>query len=77
MLESLFRELIVVNIDSRPVLELYAEIHAWTRSIGRTLGHNDLWIAATAAATGAHLITTDGDFDPLHPAYIRRTLIES
>ena len=38
-------------------------------------GDNDLWIAATAAATAAHLITTDADFDPLHPAYIRRTVV--
>jgi len=74
-MESLFREFVVVGIDSRPVLERYGEFHAWTKSIGRTLGHNDLWIAATAAATGAHLITTDTDFDPLYPDHIRRTVI--
>ena len=74
-LEALLRELVVVNIDSRPVLERFGEFHFWTKSIGRTLGHNDLWIAATAAATGAHLITTDGDFDPLYPQHIRRTVI--
>lgn len=74
-LESLLQEFVVVGIDSRPVLERYGEFHSWTRSIGRTLGHNDLWIAATAAATGAHLITTDTDFDPLHPDHIRRTVI--
>jgi hypothetical protein len=28
-----------------------------------------------AAATGAHLITTDTDFDPLHPDDIRCTVI--
>ena len=74
-LETLLREFVVVNIDSRPVLERFGEFHSWTKSIGRTIGHNDLWIAATAAATGAHLITTDGDFDPLHPQHIRRTII--
>jgi tRNA(fMet)-specific endonuclease VapC len=74
-LENLLRELVVVNIDTRPVLERYGEFHALTRSIGRTLSHNDLWIAATAAATGAHLLTTDSDFDPLHPSHIRRTII--
>lgn len=76
-LEALLRELVIVNIDSRPVLERFGELHSWTRSIGRTLGHNDLWIAATAAATGAHLLTTDGDFDPLRPNYIRCTIIPS
>jgi tRNA(fMet)-specific endonuclease VapC len=74
-LEVLLREFVIVDIDSRPVLDRYGEFHAWTKSIGKTLGHNDLWIAATAAATGAHLITTDKDFDPLHPDHIRRTLI--
>jgi tRNA(fMet)-specific endonuclease VapC len=74
-LEALLRELVVVSIDSRQVLDHYAEMHSWTKSIGRTLGQNDLWIAATAAATGAHLITTDQDFDPLHPGRIRRTII--
>lgn len=74
-LEALLRELVVVNIDSRPILERYGEFHSWTKSIGRTLGHNDLWIGATAAATGAHLITTDADFDPLHPNHLRRTII--
>lgn len=74
-LEALLRELVVVPIDSRPVLDRFAEFHSWTKSIGRTIGHNDLWIAATAAATGAHLVTTDADFDPLHPERIRRTMI--
>lgn len=74
-LEALLREFVVVGIDSRPVLERFGEFHAFTKSVGRTVAHNDLWIAATAAATGAHLITTDHDFDPLHPQYIRRTII--
>lgn len=74
-LESLLRELVIVPIEPRPILERFGELHAWTKSIGRSIAHNDLWIAATAAATNAHLITTDKDFDPLHPAYIRRTII--
>ena len=74
-LEALLREMVVVSIDSRPVLERFGEFHSWTKSIGRVLGHNDLWIAATAAATGAHLLTTDTDFDPLFPDRIQRTVI--
>lgn len=74
-LESLLSEFVVVDINTRPVLERFGEFHALTKSVGKTLGHNDLWIAATAAATGAHLITTDTDFDPLHPHHIRRTII--
>jgi tRNA(fMet)-specific endonuclease VapC len=75
-LDDLFREMVVVDISSRSVLEKFAEFRDLTRKAGRTLSHNDLWIAATAAATGAHLVTTDHDFDVLHPSLIRRTLIE-
>ena len=74
-LEALLRELVVVSIDSRAVLERYGEFHHLTRSSGRALGHNDLWIAATAAATGAHLVTTDADFDALSPLHISRTKV--
>jgi tRNA(fMet)-specific endonuclease VapC len=74
-LEKVLHEFVIVDIRSRPVLERYAEFHAFTKSIGRTLGQNDLWIAAASAAAGANLITTDNDFDPLHPNHIRRTLI--
>ena len=76
-LEQLMRELVVVDIHSREVLERYADFHAWTRSQGRTMSDNDLWIAATAAATGAHLVTTDADFDVLDPDRIRRTYIST
>lgn len=43
--------------------------------MGKVLSHNDLWIAAATAATGAHLITTDHDFDVLEGDHIRRTVI--
>ena len=73
-LEALLSELVVVPIDSRPVLERFGEFHAWTRSIGRSLSHNDLWIAATVAASGAHLVTSDRDFDAL-ATHIGRTFM--
>ncbi len=47
-----------------------------TRSSGRSLGQNDLWIAATAHAAGAHLLTMDTDFDELHPSFLTRTWID-
>ncbi len=40
------------------------------------LSKNDLWIAATAKAMGLTLLTTDRDFDPLHPTLITRTWID-
>lgn len=35
----------------------------------RNMGKNDLWIAATAHALNAALLTTDGDFEHLHQVY--------
>jgi tRNA(fMet)-specific endonuclease VapC len=40
------------------------------------MGKNDLWIAASAAVTSAVLMTTDKDFDHLHPQRIQRLLID-
>jgi predicted nucleic acid-binding protein len=34
------------------------------------MGKNDLWIAATAAVTGATLVTTDRDFEHLSAHFI-------
>lgn len=76
-LENQLRELVVVDISSRGVLDAYAEISHWTESEGKKMGQqNDMWIAATARATGAHLLTTDTDFDELHPRFLRRTFID-
>jgi predicted nucleic acid-binding protein len=52
------------------VLDKYVEIAEYSRRNGRTMGKNDLWIAATAASTGATLLTTDRDFDHLNPVFI-------
>lgn len=35
----------------------------------RNMGKNDLWIAATAYAMNAELLTTDGDFDHLDNSF--------
>jgi predicted nucleic acid-binding protein len=34
------------------------------------MGKNDLWIAAVAHVTQAGLMTTDNDFDHLHPLHL-------
>lgn len=77
ILESLVRELVVVDISSREVLEAYGEISHWTEATGQRMGQqNDMWIAATAHATEAHLITTDRDFYVLEPKWVNQTYIE-
>lgn len=71
-MREILAELIVVDINSEPVMQAYAEIDFWCRQNGRSLGKNDLWIAATANVTEALLVTTDKDFDPLHERFLHR-----
>jgi tRNA(fMet)-specific endonuclease VapC len=66
-----------VPIDVPEVIEAYAVIDSFSKSIGITMGKNDVWIAATARFTGFELITTDRDFDHLHGTFLTRTLIET
>lgn len=73
-LDELLRNLVIVDINSGPIISRYAEIDAWSRTQGHRMGKNDVWIAATASMTGAMLMTTDGDFDHLHPVYLTRTV---
>ena len=61
--------LFVVDVSSGApeLLDAYVEIDCFSK--GRSMGKNDLWIAATAKVTGATLVTTDGDFDHLGNVY--------
>lgn len=69
--------LVVVDINRDPVLRAYAAFDADLTRAGTRMGQqNDLWIAATAAATGAVVLTTDSDFDVLHPTRIHREWVD-
>lgn len=43
----------------------YAELAAYCRTRGRSLSHNDLWIAALVQDTNQTLVTYDRDFEVL------------
>ena len=75
-LDGIFGNVVPIDISSPEVLEAYAEIHVAATSKGWGLGDNDKWIAATTKATGATLLTTDKDFDPLHEEFISRVYID-
>jgi len=75
-LEALFRELVVLDISSEVVLRAYADIDHLLSSMGNPIQHNDMWIAATAIAAQARLLTTDRDFDALCPSPLTRTWID-
>lgn len=65
-----------VNIDHAVILDAYAMLDAYALSRGHTLGKNDLWIAATAHVMSAILLTTDRDFDILHPMFVQRIWVD-
>jgi predicted nucleic acid-binding protein len=64
-----------VPVDALEIQEAYAVLDAYSESMGRTMGKNDVWIAASAHVTGRSLLTTDRDFDHLHPLFLHRDYI--
>jgi tRNA(fMet)-specific endonuclease VapC len=76
-LRELIRVFVSVPLETGDIVEAYALIDDHCRRIGRPMGkNNDVWIAATAHATGAVLLTTDRDFDHLDPDFLKRDWID-
>jgi tRNA(fMet)-specific endonuclease VapC len=67
-----------IGIESPEIIEAYSEIDTYSRFRPEgavKMGKNDLWIAATAFALNATIVTTDADFDHLNGKYIHRVYI--
>jgi tRNA(fMet)-specific endonuclease VapC len=75
-LADILRGLRVLNLDEPGLVDAYAEIDVYSISVGKRMGQNDIWIAATAKATGTRLLTTDRDFDHLDGVHIERDWID-
>jgi tRNA(fMet)-specific endonuclease VapC len=75
-LSDLLDEAMIIPLEYAGLTEAYARIDAHCRNAGRPIGENDCWIAATAAVTGAILITTDSDFNAVHPLFLNREWID-
>ena len=73
--EKMLNFLTIVPIPYKDVVAAYVEIDDYSRRHGRVMGKNDVWIAATARTEGATLLTTDRDFDHLHPHLVRREYV--
>lgn len=78
MLDALF--IVDISGSDKKLLQAYADIDAYSQGklsrmpspfSARNMGKNDLWIAATAYATGATLVTTDADFDHLKDVFLK------
>lgn len=81
-LNEILKKVEVIQLDNKAFIRAYGTIDAYSQGklknnplpIGmsaRNMGKNDLWIAATALSIQATLITTDKDFDHLHPSFIQ------
>ncbi len=82
-LKKLITSFIAIDIEQNntELLDAYVNIDAFSQgkipapnglvlnNSSRNMGKNDLWIAATAYAMNAELLTTDGDFDHLNTSY--------
>jgi len=78
-LERFTKEFLIADINSEDILNAYAEIDTFSQGklagkplgvSARNMGKNDLWIAATAAVTGAKLLSADNDFDHLNGTFL-------
>ncbi len=78
-----------VPVASQDLLRAYADMDAWSEgkqagpggeppvSPSRTMGKNDLWVAATAHLAKATLLTTDRkDFEPMGGIWFDLTVVE-
>ncbi len=77
----LLEESITLSIDAKDdgLMKAFAEIQAYSQNNhpslnpgkSRTIGQNDLWIAATAHAVGATLMTKDSDFEHFSEVFFK------
>ena len=61
------------HIDAYVELDLVSQAHP---EGARNMGKNELWVAASARAAGATLLTTDRDFDHLIPERLSGVVID-
>ncbi len=75
-LRTMLGELVVIDLRQGDIVDRYSAVSAHCKRNGLALSDNDRWIAATARAAGAVLLTTDKDFDALHPEFVDRVWID-
>jgi tRNA(fMet)-specific endonuclease VapC len=73
-LQNMLDDLITIDLSDPSIIGNYVLVDQKNLSHpkgARNISDNDKWIAATAMATGALLLTTDQDFLHLHPDVCR------
>jgi len=79
-LDDLLNKLVIIELDLVGIVNSYAQIDYFSEKQVKPacpMGQNDMWIAATVATLGVWLMTTDKDFDHLHPELIKRIKIDA
>lgn len=75
-LEKLLDEIVWIDINHPDILDAYAILDHESQKLGRTMGKNDVWIAATARTANVPLLTTDRDFDHLHGTFVTLNFVD-
>jgi predicted nucleic acid-binding protein len=78
-LETSLQNLVTVDINQRAVIDAYVAVDHVRYNFpsgSRSIGQNDLWIAASTLAAGSVLITTDKDFVPLAPGLFELAYVD-
>jgi tRNA(fMet)-specific endonuclease VapC len=84
-LQEILAKLPAVDIRRTQIIERYAEIDSYSQGKNpnkplpgspRSMGKNDVWIAATASVLGAKLLTIDKDFDHLKGVFLEVLYID-
>lgn len=87
MLHDMIESLVKIDINRKPIIDAYGQIDAYSQGrlaskllpdgmSARNMGKNDLWIAASAYATKATLLTTDKDFSHLKDTFLSIDFID-
>ena len=87
-MEAVLHSFPAIGINQPSILSSYTLIDAWTRGTAvrspanappprpaLPMSQNDLWIAATAHASQAVLVSTDGDFGRLDGVWFEFVLV--
>jgi tRNA(fMet)-specific endonuclease VapC len=78
-IELIKKNFTIIDINIDPIIQRYADIDAFSQGkhpsvfqsgSARTMGKNDLWIAATASVYDLILLTSDSDFNHLDSTFL-------
>lgn len=75
VLDDILAELVRMDAGLREIVLAYSELYVADHAGGHNTGENDLWIAATAKAAGAVLLTCDTDFQWMNDEMVRVELV--